>query len=729
MKKISLVGFILLVCFGMALASVQAQTDTVINVGDTINSELTADTGGEARYIFAGVANTEVVITMTSNDFDAYLVLLDFDGNVVAEDDDSGRRLNAQITATIPAEGAYTIIATSLRAYRSQGQFSATGSFALSLAGEGGSLPPAPTSIVATRVVGTPTLAFNTPVPTAISATPTPTPFAPTNPDVAGTIGYGDNISSTIPADFAQQQYNFSATAGDVVVITLTSQEFDAYLFLYDAGGVLLIQDDDGAGDRNSRITYTIPATGEYIIGVDSFGNVVGINPGSGVFTLNLQLDGTGAIPETPVPTETVTVTLEVPDDGVLDLGETVTGRFSSDAQEVLYDLTGNAGEIVTISLSSADTDTYLILRDAEGNTIAENDDSAGTLNSRIGPFQLTEDTEYVVVATSYSYFYLGETVNGAFELSAQTTTPISIEFATLVEGQLSLDGDTTATYALEGTAGDVMTIDFIAPSYSLYAQIIGPNGAVNQSTGGGNALLGPIVLPTDGVYVVIVTSYDLYEPSDYSLTANLIEPLSIAYDEPATNTFSADETVYVYTFEGAMGDGLDVAVNSNGAVDTRISLTAPSGTVIGWDDDSGVGFDPELMNIILTEDGTYSLLVQPYITGDSGEFTLLLNTSNAMALDEEALIIRLSDKNFRGVGIFEGTAGEIVQVSVRVIAGAENQPYITITQGEEVLAVQSIGTVKRLILEIEIPADGPVQVSVEDQNYGSAVIEFLVER
>jgi hypothetical protein len=99
------------------------------------------------------------------------------------------------------------------------------------------------------------------------------------------------------------------------------------------------------------------------------------------------------------------------------------------------------------------------------------------------------------------------------------------------------------------------------------------------------------------------------------------------------------------------------------------------------------------------------------------------------MALDEESLIVRLSDKTLRGVGIFEGVAGETVLLSVRVLAGAENEPYITVTQGEEVLAVQSIGTVKRLILELEIPADGPVQVSVEDFNYGSAVIEFSIER
>jgi hypothetical protein len=722
MKKFSLLGFILLVCFGMAIASVQAQTETIIAVGDTVNGTITADSNGEARYSFAGSANSSVVITMTSNDFDSYLVLIDFNGNVIAEDDDSGGRLNAQITATLPSEGAYSIIATSLRAYRSQGQFAATGDFTLSLTGDGGVDQPLPTP-TGPAIMATPTLAFNTPDP--ISGTATPTPFAPSNPELAGTISYGGNISSTIPQSFAQQRYSFSATAGDVVVITMTSTDFDGYLFLYDAGGVVLTQDDDGAGDRNPRITYTIPATGEYIIGADSFGNVVGINPGFGVFTISLELDGTSTV----VPVETITVTLEVPDDGVLDLGETVTGNFSSDAQEVVYTFTGSVGQIVTLSLASEDTDTYLILRDSEGTIIAENDDSAGSLNSQIGPFQLTEDTAYEIVATSYSYFYGSEMVTGRFTLSATEAVPTAIEYATPAEGQLNAEGDTTATFAFEGEAGDVVTLDLSTLSYSLYAQLIGPNGTINQTTAGGNALLGPIILSDSGLYVVIISSYDLYEPSDYSFVVNTIEPLPIAYDEPATNTFSADESVYVYTFEGAIGDGLDVTVNSEGAVDTRVTLTSPSGTVIASDDDSGAGFDPELLGIILTEEGTYSLLVQPYVKGDSGDFVVSVSANNSMALDESALTIRLSDKTFRGVGIFEGTAGETVMLSIRVIAGAENQPYVTVTQGEEVLAVQSIGTVKRLIVELEIPADGPVQVSVEDVNYGNSVIEFSIER
>ncbi len=728
MKKFALLGCTLVVCLMMALASVQAQEEIIINPGDTVNGTITADSTGQVRYAFRGTAGAEVVITMSSNDFDAYLVLLDFNGNTIREDDDSGGRLNAQITTTIPADGAYTIIATSLRAYRSNGQFVATGDFTLSLTVSGGSTQPVATPIQATptmtQPMPTPTLAFSTPVPTPRQATPTPLP--PIQSDVVGSIAYGESVTSSIPQNFAQQQYRFSATSGDAVEIILSSADFDSYLFLYDSAGVILAQDDDGAGDRNARIIYTIPATGEYVIGVDSFGNVVGINPAFGTFTLSLNLQGSGNLP----PVETPVITPEVTNDTMIELGETVSGRFSSEVAQAYYTFSGRAGQLVTFSLQSADVDTYLILQDSDGNVIAENDDSAGTLNSRIGPFQLTEDGEYVVVASTYSYIVVGEFVTGRYELSAEESIPTTVEYGELVEGQLSLaNNQLSATYAFEGEAGDVVTIDLDTFSYALYVEIIGPNGTINQSTGGGSALLGPVVLSDDGLYVVIVNSYDLVEPSDFSFVVTTVEPIAITFDEPLTNTFSQENTVYVYTFEGTSGAGLDISVISGGAVDTRMTLTAPSGTVIASDDDSGVGFDPELMGIILTEDGTYSLLVQPYITGDSGDFTVAVNTSSAMMLDEEALTIRLSDKTFRGVGIFEGVAGETVLLSVRVIAGAQYEPYITVTQGDEVLAVQSIGSVKRLIIELEIPADGPVQVSVEDVNYGNAVIEFSIER
>lgn len=737
MRKLALLGFTFVVCLIMALAGVYAQDEMTITPGDTVSGTITAGSNGQMLYTFNGTQGSQVVITLSSNDFDAYLVLVDANGNVLREDDDSGGRLNAQITFTLPSTGRYTIIATSLRAYRSNGQFISTGNFTLSLTVSGGSQQPVPTPtqppLTPTRIspTPTPTIAFGTPLP------PTPT-TPPVSSTVVGEIAYGEQVTATIPPDFTQQQYRFTADAGDTVEITLVSDDFDSYLFLYDAAGNILTQDDDGAGMRNARIIYTIPTRGDYIIGVDSFGNVVGINPAFGTFTLTLNLQGTDAQPSptaveitpTSQPIET-TPTPQVSAGNTIRVGETVSGRVTSEVAEVNYTFIVEEDQVVAFSLYSDEVDTYLILKDSEGNIIDQNDDSGGTLNSRIGPLQVTQGVEYTVVASTYSYVIGGEYVRGRFELRVEAISPMLIAYGERVTGQLNrTDADQMrAVYAFEGEAGQIISLDLITAGYALYAQIVGPNGRLDQSTSGGQAVLGPIMLTENGLYVILIDSFDLVEPTNFSFVVDSIEPSPIVLNEPISNRFTAENTVYVYTFEAKAGMGVDITVTSNGTVDTRMTLTAPSGDVIASDDDSGVGFDPELMDIILSEDGTYSLLVQPFIRGDTGEFTVSINTSRVMMLNEQPLTIRLSTKASQGVGIFEGKAGETVLLGVRVITGAESEPFITVTQGGEVLATQSIGTVRRLLIELQIPADGPVLVTVDDANYGNSVIEFSVQR
>jgi len=48
---------------------------------------------------------------LESGEFDAYLVLLDEESNILAEDDDSGGNANARISLTLPYTGYYAVIA------------------------------------------------------------------------------------------------------------------------------------------------------------------------------------------------------------------------------------------------------------------------------------------------------------------------------------------------------------------------------------------------------------------------------------------------------------------------------------------------------------------------------------------------------------------------------------------------------------------------------------------
>ena len=92
--------------------------------------------------------------------------------------------------------------------------------------------------------------------------------------------------------------YNFYGFAGQELAIILTSEDFDAYLELYDGWGNPITSDDNGYGGTDAMITYTIPTDDWYQIfvsyaGVDEFGSyVLSVNdedrsfpsyPGSGV--------------------------------------------------------------------------------------------------------------------------------------------------------------------------------------------------------------------------------------------------------------------------------------------------------------------------------------------------------------------------------------------------------------------------------------------------------------
>src|SRR5690606_14667249 len=76
-----------------------------------------------------------------------------------------------------------------------------------------------------------------------------------------------------------------------------------------------------------------------------------------------------------------------------ITFGQTVEGVLSSETGTVEYTFAGEQGQFVRITMLQVDSmDPYLRLLDADGNVLAEDDDSAGSLNSRIGPYRRSEE-------------------------------------------------------------------------------------------------------------------------------------------------------------------------------------------------------------------------------------------------------------------------------------------------------------------------------------------------
>ena len=82
--------------------------------------------------------------------------------------------------------------------------------------------------------------------------------------------------------------WQFTGTAGDTITIDMRSASFDTYLVLLDPSDVPVAENDDvSAGSTDSRMTFTLTATGTWTVVANSLGA-----SGSGDYTLSISCPG-----------------------------------------------------------------------------------------------------------------------------------------------------------------------------------------------------------------------------------------------------------------------------------------------------------------------------------------------------------------------------------------------------------------------------------------------------
>ncbi|GAB4160245.1 MAG: hypothetical protein Fur0046_39420 [Cyanobacteria bacterium J069] len=190
--------------------------------------------------------------------------------------------------------------------------------------------------------------------------------------------------------------YTFEGRAGQEVTVEMISQDVNAYLILLRPDGSDLAQDNDSAGDRNARLTAVLPETGLYTILANTF------EPGeTGRYSLSATIGvATAPAPNaSPRPTQpSARVLLQV--EGSLGPNSLIWQEDNSPYQE--YSLNGQAGQTVTITMESIEFDTYLILLDANGRVVGQNDDeSTSSTNSQL-TVTLPSTGTYRIIANAY---------------------------------------------------------------------------------------------------------------------------------------------------------------------------------------------------------------------------------------------------------------------------------------------------------------------------------------
>lgn len=374
----------------LALSALSLQAQATLRPGSTARGELKAgdlklddDTWADL-WRFTGERGQTARVTLRSGDFDAYLVVGYYDENGefvdLDSDDDGAGGTDSQVEVTLPRDGEYVARANTL----SEGE---TGDYTLDLEFTTGRSDRADRG---DRPSG-------------------PRPEIKAGEKVRGTLTRGDEkIDDGSYAD----AYRFTARRGQKVLITLDSKDFDAFLHLgreNNGRWEELDTDDDGGGETDSRIEFSLPADGEYVIRANT------LQEGeTGDYTLRLEFTGTAGDDRADRNRDdNRRRDVRVRRDKI-EPNQTIRGELN-DRDELNFDTTyvdtyvyeGKRGDELTVFMMSPDFGSYVLVGKAVRNP--EEFSSIETKGATRGSeaelhVTLPEDGRYWIRANSFEH-------------------------------------------------------------------------------------------------------------------------------------------------------------------------------------------------------------------------------------------------------------------------------------------------------------------------------------
>jgi len=311
-------------------------------------------------YRIATPASGTLDLDMSSFDFNTRLLLRDLKDNLIVRNDDVDGVTDSHITADLPA-GTYVVGAS---ATSGAGNYRTTTKFT--------GHDPADCSYVQS-------LDLNGGFIQILGAQP-----------CRGANGQ--------PVDY----YSFTLSVDSLVLAVMTSSALDGHLELYDSKGSVIRFDDNSYGQGDPLIIQYLPA-GTYKLAARDVSGSSG-----GIYEIDLRT--------TPGPRPAFCGSR-----GPIPVGATVTGNITYTACQYpdgtfadFYKMDLAADTTVELRANSSDFDAYLILFDAKGNLIDQDDDSGGGTNARIADL-LPAGSYYVVVKPFGDY-----TSHGTYSLAAK---------------------------------------------------------------------------------------------------------------------------------------------------------------------------------------------------------------------------------------------------------------------------------------------------------------------
>lgn len=307
------------------------------------------------------------------------------------------------------------------------------------------------------------------------------------------------------------------------------------------------------------------------------------------------------------------------------------------------YTFEARAGQHVVVDITSSDFDTYVGVGSPSGENTENDDYQESTGHSRV-ELDINETGTWSVIATSYTK---GET--GSYEVVITLSGGpgggpggIRVETGTLAKGDQTLSsGEYVDSYTMEGRTGEKVIIDLRSADFDPYLIVFAPSGEQfdnDDHEGDGHRSLLSLDLAEDGEYTVAVTSYKAGETGTYDLQIQSGSAEAIP-SGPRTergqlasgdDTMRSGEYADAYTFEAVPGQHARLDVSSSD-FDTYLMLLGP-GEIRQENDDVEGAPGHSIIEMDLTEVGTYNIIVTSYATGETGNYELTIDVGEAEA-------------------------------------------------------------------------------------------------
>ncbi|MDZ7705408.1 MAG: PEGA domain-containing protein [Trueperaceae bacterium] len=341
---------------------------------------------------------------------------------------------------------------------------------------------------------------------------------------------------------------------------------------------------------------------------------------------------------------------IEVTNSGVLTIPAEVTGVVSDEPNR--YTLELDEARRVVIDMASGAFDTYLELYtgDDADNLIAENDDGPMGTDS-----QLTLNLEpgrYEIVASSL--FGAGD----VYTLSVAETAPLTVSGELSVPAEASgeisddaavIDGRPSDLYTLTLDEPMMVQIDLSSDIFDSYLTLRDDSEAViSTDDDGGSGRDSRLQIGLEpGSYQIVASSLFSDGSGAYTLSVQTFEPVELTPDADLTlpaevsGELSADDAtrddgrlvdLYTLTLDEATTVQIDMISDP---LDPYLYLETADGAAIAENDDGPRGTDSQIVAELAP--GSYRILASSFFGGDTGPYTLSVQTFEEIELTSDA--------------------------------------------------------------------------------------------